>query len=969
MTTTPLLSQHDFLIAFQVAIRIMSKTYGTRRKDTGESIYDGYPLKRLRDLLCYEDDDEARHACKHYSITVKAMQVKSSKPSSVVVEYIFWRKSDYKEPVHPEKGYKLPLLPRKMMTTIECKHHGATRLGICRGEASGENTEPLANTLDTVASSKIDSQWREKEKSLSTHDMRSVSKKHDNQKVLPHPRIGDQTADKFKIESDREGRREKAAFIETQKAEITRNAKDENEQCREESVAKDRNARVEAAATACMAKEEQIKLKAERRHKQKEIEVRMKLEIETQRKLKAETREKREIETQRRLEIETRRKLEIEAKVEQSQQRKREQLRQKRERELAEERRRVGAEMEIMKVEAEARRLAAVAQALEAQKLKQAELKRKKEMQDLIRFSRKALLLRRWGRRVSRNLELIRSSRDDLQNIDPTFFKSTIYLDPSMQKPVDEGRCSVSGQNLPKPGTRSVLEALLRRDVKKRIDLSRLVLEELATVQTVESKRCALQNTPTKTRTYLFKLGILIHSDYEKDGVSELVRRWISSALEIGKIHISEETSFTVRSLAVICRNDHDISDCDVVLCLFPFGGRKSSEVPEEKSVTLHLYHKYAKGGDFAGKASTTLHPEAVSIEYFEIALLSSCKVLTRMFLRDYCFSVERMHFFSAATQAIVKSLWMPFSSGRSNEDGIMDRSRLALSALSEEVVCKLQERKEDWRSWPPNDFASSTGRVDDYFSPGQGLPVNWIETLDQEHFDKEVSHLVQVFNSPLREVVTDLLGRDAPLRLKGECTSMLSRRQFRGCLEKALRWREGQIEMSSNGCIYFPSGLADLLITGMGSRLSQILSSESRGRKSWHIPPKFEPYFSAMEYFEMNIGNQELTRNGEGSSISDDIRTASNVESSYTQSELVKRKTPESPLRLQRDASFSKRKKMRTESSYHIMESAAFSRRIERFLHGETLDVQVGDKTLNAILEKQGNSLRENVAIIKARK
>ena len=124
---------------FQVAIRIMSKTYGTRRKDTGENSYDGYPLKRFRDLLCYEDDNEARNACKHYNITVKAMKVKSSESSTVVMEFIFWRKSDFKEPVHPEKGFKLPLHPRKMMKTIESKHLGATRLGICRGEASGLN--------------------------------------------------------------------------------------------------------------------------------------------------------------------------------------------------------------------------------------------------------------------------------------------------------------------------------------------------------------------------------------------------------------------------------------------------------------------------------------------------------------------------------------------------------------------------------------------------------------------------------------------------------------------------------------------------------------------------------------------------------------------------------------------------------------------------------------------------------------
>jgi len=49
-------------------------------------------------------------------------------------------------------------------------------------------------------------------------------------------------------------------------------------------------------------------------------------------------------------------------------------------------------------------------------------------------------------------------------------------------------------------------------------------------------------------------------------------------------------------------------------------------------------------------------------------------------------------------------------------------------------------------------------------------------------------------------------------------------------------------------------------------------------------------------------------------------------------------------------------------------MESSAFSKRLKSFLHGETLDVQVGDKTLNAILAKQGSSLK-NVALIKARK
>ncbi|CAJ1951042.1 unnamed protein product [Cylindrotheca closterium] len=721
------------------------------------------------------------------------------------------------------------------------------------------------------------------------------------------------------------------------------------------------------AEAARMAAQERVKLKAERRRKE--------IEVEARRKLATETRKKFETETQRRLEeIEIRRKFEVEAQrkleYEQQRQHEREQLRRKQEKELAEERNRVEAEMEKMKAEAEARRLAVVAQALELQKVKEAEEQRKKDLKDLILFSTKTLLLRRWVRRLSRNLELIRNSRDDLQNIDPTFFKSTLYLDPLMANPADEERSSIAEQSLPAAGTRSVLETLLRLGVEKRIDLSHLVLEELATFQNVESQRNALQNRASKTRTILLKLGVVVQSHEGADRVSELVRLWISSALETGEVHVTEETSFTVRSLAVLCRNERDISDCDVVLCLHPGGGRSSSVIPAAKSVVLLLDAKYSNRRDLDERGSTAIHPKAVSTEAFESALSSACKVLTRMFLRDFSFSVERKHFFSIASQAIIKSLWMPFSSGTKNEDDIMGRSRIALLALSEEVSFKLKKNRTDLRSWPPNEFSSSTGMVDDYFSQRQGLPVNWIESVDKKGFDSEVSHLLHVFNSPLREVVTDLLGRDAPRRLKDACASMLSRRQFRGCLEKALGWRMGQIEVSSNRYIYFPSGVADSLISGVGRRLSQLLSSKSQGSPSYHIPSRFKLNISTtVDFFETGTVNQSVAANGEIQSISDDLRPLSNAKSSHTVTELVNRKKSGSRELQQHDASFSKRKKRRMEPSHRVMESSSFSKRLESFLDGETLDVQIGDKTLDSILAQRGGSLQEDVAIIKTRK
>jgi Membrane protein involved in colicin uptake len=119
----------------KAAFRIMSKTYGAKKKDSGEGIYDEYPLKDLVHLLCFEDEEEARNACKHYNITVKKLPLEKS--SHGHVEIIFWRKSYFLEPRDPAKGVLVHLKPKKMNRVIEKKLSGATRLAICRGEVSG----------------------------------------------------------------------------------------------------------------------------------------------------------------------------------------------------------------------------------------------------------------------------------------------------------------------------------------------------------------------------------------------------------------------------------------------------------------------------------------------------------------------------------------------------------------------------------------------------------------------------------------------------------------------------------------------------------------------------------------------------------------------------------------------------------------------------------------------------------------
>jgi hypothetical protein len=152
----------------------MSKTYGVRVKgkgststsssgtNTGTDQEDGkdivglddvYPLHKLVEILCYQDLDEARAACQHYSLAVvedhhhsKEYQGGGGGAGPVVL----WKASRFKEPRDPKKGTHLSLKPLKMVRTIEAKLQGATRLAICRGQVSGAGATLDSDTSGTT---------------------------------------------------------------------------------------------------------------------------------------------------------------------------------------------------------------------------------------------------------------------------------------------------------------------------------------------------------------------------------------------------------------------------------------------------------------------------------------------------------------------------------------------------------------------------------------------------------------------------------------------------------------------------------------------------------------------------------------------------------------------------------------------------------------------------------------------------
>ena len=84
------------------AFVIMSNTYGGKNRENGQPIYDAYPLRDLTRLLCFEDEEEAMAACKHYNISVKEALVKSSSGAVAKLQMISWRTTDFTEPKDPE---------------------------------------------------------------------------------------------------------------------------------------------------------------------------------------------------------------------------------------------------------------------------------------------------------------------------------------------------------------------------------------------------------------------------------------------------------------------------------------------------------------------------------------------------------------------------------------------------------------------------------------------------------------------------------------------------------------------------------------------------------------------------------------------------------------------------------------------------------------------------------------------------
>jgi len=179
-----------------MAFRIMSKTYGAQKRDTGEGLNDSCRLDDLVKLLFFEDLEEATNACKHYNIKVDKVSLSPSPavratamtwtadPNNKEVDMILWKTTEFKESLCPKRSDRLPLAPLKMKRTIESKVNSVTRLGVCRGQISGLGDTLAERELKrTLSRSRSTARRDEKEHMSKERILRRIEEKKERERL------------------------------------------------------------------------------------------------------------------------------------------------------------------------------------------------------------------------------------------------------------------------------------------------------------------------------------------------------------------------------------------------------------------------------------------------------------------------------------------------------------------------------------------------------------------------------------------------------------------------------------------------------------------------------------------------------------------------------------------------------------------------------------------------------------------
>jgi SAC3/GANP family len=780
----------------KAAFRIMSKVFGGRRKDTGEGVDDAYPLSRLVDLLCFENASEARAACQHYNITVK--ECKSS-TSDKVTEIIFWKNSDFKEPRHPEKEYVLPLPPLKMTRTIERKLNGATRLAVCRGQASGEGailqSKPSGAVSTLPISNLVPSFERDAEAAALLRQQQIEAAELAEQRKVQEQEKRKLAIERKKEEQERLRREEKERKAEEEKQRLLH-------------------------ALEVKKKEEEIR-------RQNEEAQRLAAEMKTQ----EEARLRDEEAAARRAAEEAYRKAEEERRLAEEAQRREDEARRERERQqrIREEQRRIE----------EAKRQERLRLECEAERRRKAEERRQaKEWEDKVDAAKKILIWRRWKNRVSRSIETTYGASLSLRQVDPTFGSSKLGLQSLYEKTRQLSKLGARSTDCGRSfDIRRTIEAC-NRNTSSRLSLSQMSLEEFVSSPGSNASDGAL----------LLKVALLIPHSVEDDStkMAELLLSWLDARVGIDKVDSAysaisgSRQTIRTRSVVHLCRTPDDCFDCDVALVVVPppliTDNHQRNILSSYASILDDSMPLIALAlGDFGPEGdkhvetllSETLRAKneslkvicnrGVSVDAVEKALETACRCVSSAFVKESCVEIERMTIPDVASRAVSTFLWGQIVTQGANDGNlILEYARSAIATLVSETEQVLKLNDEIWASWPPKDFVSRDG-VQGYFADGSSLPAHWGLSLGRETFGKGLSVVLDRLMGSFRDVIESLLF-DAPVEMREDCGVLIAKGYYRRCLQLALDGFANYADKSEWGFAYFPRGTFEMILNKLSN-------------------------------------------------------------------------------------------------------------------------------------------------------
>jgi len=841
----------------KVAFRIMSKTYGTRMKNTTTTgattatvdRSDAYPLSNLVDLLCFEDVEEAKNACQHYNLTVEETTTTTTMEDSMTtdankeaIEMIFWKASEFKYPKCLKKGTILPLRPRKMIRTIEMKLNGVTRLGICRGQVSG-----VGATL---------------EKPVQLRRSSSVQRQRDEDlaKAALMNRIKEQQIRKEKKKKEAEEKQLRLKLLQEQEAKKQREQRERKEDAmrkvQEEKRRQEAEQRRRQEAERKAAEARALRILEEKKRVEKEKEdKRRKAIMERNRILK----EKEERELQRQHQIKLLHEQKEKARKEE------------------EERRRLIIEEGIRKKELKRLHL------LELQKKREKEeeeQKRKAEEEEERRlelkwqakmnFASKLFVIKKWKEKLFGKSYKRESTRKSLESFNPirgNLSFSVPSLDMQLRSNGKSKACLIrkdddalfESVNVDDPIGYSYEDLFYRlgTDTSRAIDLSKILLSSLQHREDTLEFHSNNSLVSTHDRNiFLFKLAIIINTekDVTNNNISKMVQMWIDSRLKFNRVERDGDVSkMEVRTVVVCQYKDSEFDSFDAILFVIPptkstdtdfqvekfiLPSRITHRVPflilrldERPQLMTHFGHV-----DGNEQCSNNHGMQRSKEEEFDECLESGCEALVEDFVNNICqdicistLKIEKISLRTLCCKVMRRALWdvcedrepstphLQREAWNRSEEKIIEHCHDALNVMLQEIKVVNESIEEGHLScWPGKEFIDSlTNEVPTYFPGNKGLPRNWKKHLDPIRLQVKVSEMFPSLGQtiPAIAALDDLLN-GAPLHIRQRCGELFRSKQTKRCFDSVFQWQE---LMGKKGgvMLYLPCGDATRLIEG----------------------------------------------------------------------------------------------------------------------------------------------------------